>query len=389
MAASGKIKKKKPEVFKELCAQLRLECQPDWLSTMGTITKVGLNAVLEKLAWKTGIPPEGLPGYKDLSWRFQQKSVDAFLLAIEIINKTAITHRLESFLLLICNAWELLLKAKILEDEENEDAIRDNSDPDKTLGLLKCARKCAGDTSDIYDNLTYVNDLRNKATHFFIPDIPKDILMLFQSCLINYQALAAQWFGIDLAEQTSTSMMIILDLDLRTWDDQSAILKGSMRKPDFDYLSSFCAKLHADRTERTHPDQFALSIEHSVRITKSKDEADISLAAGPSDRQIGIIEKTVDIEKTYPYAFQKVLDEINSTCKPRPEINKHDMTCIRNVFHLVDNRKRFYPLPGGYPGRYSQEFIDWVVGEYKKDNEFFQKTRKKYQEMQKQGRIQD
>ncbi len=37
-------------------------------------------------------------------------------MAIEIYNKPTINYRLEGFTFFICNAWELLLKAKILND---------------------------------------------------------------------------------------------------------------------------------------------------------------------------------------------------------------------------------------------------------------------------------
>lgn len=44
------------------------------------------------------------------------KSEEAFLMAIEIYNKPTIKYRLEGFAFFICNAWELLLKAKILNE---------------------------------------------------------------------------------------------------------------------------------------------------------------------------------------------------------------------------------------------------------------------------------
>ena len=44
------------------------------------------------------------------------KSEEAFLMAIEIYNKPTIKYRLEGFAFFICNAWELLLKAKMLNE---------------------------------------------------------------------------------------------------------------------------------------------------------------------------------------------------------------------------------------------------------------------------------
>jgi len=43
-----------------------------------------------------------------------ESSFDAFVLGLGIINNPAVTYRLESFVVLLCNAWELLMKAKMM-----------------------------------------------------------------------------------------------------------------------------------------------------------------------------------------------------------------------------------------------------------------------------------
>ena len=43
-----------------------------------------------------------------------EKSKEAFLMAIEIYNKPSIKYRVEGFSFFICNAWELMLKSKLL-----------------------------------------------------------------------------------------------------------------------------------------------------------------------------------------------------------------------------------------------------------------------------------
>src|SRR6185312_15593120 len=48
------------------------------------------------------------------------KSVDAMVGAIEIYNKPRFAHREESFSILAVNAWELLLKARLLQIHKNQ-----------------------------------------------------------------------------------------------------------------------------------------------------------------------------------------------------------------------------------------------------------------------------
>ena len=54
-----------------------------------------------------------------LSARFVDKAQAAMLAAIEIYNKPTVAYREETFCLLALNAWELLLKAKVLRDRGN------------------------------------------------------------------------------------------------------------------------------------------------------------------------------------------------------------------------------------------------------------------------------
>jgi hypothetical protein len=58
----------------------------------------------------------GNPGLKG---RLLDKSVEAYILSLETINQLSVKYRIENFSYLICNAWELLLKAKILDESKD------------------------------------------------------------------------------------------------------------------------------------------------------------------------------------------------------------------------------------------------------------------------------
>jgi len=47
----------------------------------------------------------------------RESSIEAIVLSLEIINKLSISYRLQTFAFLFCNAWELLLKAKLVADK--------------------------------------------------------------------------------------------------------------------------------------------------------------------------------------------------------------------------------------------------------------------------------
>jgi len=52
---------------------------------------------------------------KSLESRLLEKSIEAFIMAIEIYNKPTIKYRVEGFSFFICNAWELMLKSYMIK----------------------------------------------------------------------------------------------------------------------------------------------------------------------------------------------------------------------------------------------------------------------------------
>ena len=60
---------------------------------------------------------------RKLSRKLLEKSENAFLLALEIYNKPTVEYRVESFCMLFINAWELMLKAHLIEEAKNVKVI--------------------------------------------------------------------------------------------------------------------------------------------------------------------------------------------------------------------------------------------------------------------------
>ena len=78
-----------------------------------------------------------------LKERLIDKSIEAYTLALETINRITIQYRIESFCHLICNAWELLLKAKIIDDGEEKHIYykKQDSNRKRTISLRDCLRR--------------------------------------------------------------------------------------------------------------------------------------------------------------------------------------------------------------------------------------------------------
>lgn len=64
--------------------------------------------------------------------RLIDKAKEAFVMAIEIYNKPSINYRLEGFSFFICNAWELMLKAHMI-NKFGDNSIYYPDKPNRTL----------------------------------------------------------------------------------------------------------------------------------------------------------------------------------------------------------------------------------------------------------------
>ena len=111
------------------------------------------------------------------------KSQDSFLLAIELYNKPTITLNVEGFVIFICNAWELMLKAFLLK---NGDSIyyKKSKSVNRTLALDALIKKVMTNNKDnVRINLEIINGIRNSAIHLIIPEYSLMFNELFLSCV--------------------------------------------------------------------------------------------------------------------------------------------------------------------------------------------------------------
>jgi hypothetical protein len=65
----------------------------------------------------------GKRGNPGLKGKLLDKSTEAYILSLETINRLSVKYRIENFSYLICNAWELLLKTKILDHSKDRKSI--------------------------------------------------------------------------------------------------------------------------------------------------------------------------------------------------------------------------------------------------------------------------
>jgi len=324
---------------------------------------------------------KGRKGRAGLKGQLVEKSVDAYVLALETINRLSIKYRVESFTHLICNAWELLLKAKLVDESGSRAAIyyrKPISEPKRTLSLRDAlAKVIVNDKDPVRRNLEKVADLRDSATHFVITEVPQDVLLLFQACVINYHKKLNEWFALSLSDRVSVGMMtIIYELRPDNVDFNDAILQRRVGKDVARYLAEVQRGIRKEFEELGRSHEYSIGVEYKLVLTKKPGEADIVLSSGDSGGATTIIQVAKDPGLTHPYRQKELIVTVNEALAGKGKINQFDVRCL-DLAH--DVRKRadwFYQgKVKGSPTQYSTVFRDWILERFAQDSLFFEKAR--------------
>lgn len=155
------------------------------------------------------------------------KAEAALLSAIEIYNKPDFSYREEAFSILMLNAWELLLKAKLVADSKNQlrciyvDEKRINKGGKvskrlypkrnragniETLGIWKTVLALDANAttrlpSNVKSNISALLEIRDNAIHFFNSDtqLKKQILEIGTASVKNFIGLSKTWFTFNFS----------------------------------------------------------------------------------------------------------------------------------------------------------------------------------------------
>lgn len=129
------------------------------------------------------------------SKRMARSAIAALLAAIEIYNKPTVEYREQTFAILITNAWEVLLKAWIVQENDNELESIFDKDRNETIGL----RQALGRTpvpKEVRENVLALSLVRNEAIHMGATpsNLQNQIRGFGTASIYNFSRLIRNWF---------------------------------------------------------------------------------------------------------------------------------------------------------------------------------------------------
>lgn len=303
--------------------------------------------------------------------RLVSKSQEAFLLSLEIINKPTINYRAENFAFMICNAWELLLKAQLVM-EQGEDAIYYKGNKDRTLSLSNCVELIFNDFKNpIKANLRIIIKLRNEYTHFITAEYDNLYSSFFQANILYYIDHLNKVFEIDINNSLPNNFIAIAT-NLEDLSDVKVLTK--LDKATFDYFR----KVKKDLLLDAESDGVRIGVE--VRLKNVKKGEDFTYRFDrDSDITGQVIREIQDPSNTHPYRAKEVVSIVNEKLNDSSiRFTSHSFICIRYHEKLESSLDFFYQHKASGTKTYSMKVVDLIVKNIKETPNYLQQAKNSY-----------
>lgn len=304
-----------------------------------------------------------------------KRSLDAFILSLEIYNRPSLDNRVEAFCILSVNAWELLLKAELIKSVGMDSVFNSNG---LSICISDATNKCFQQTDSVKKNLDALIELRDGAIHLLLPELQPELSRLFQANVLNYQQRYLKETGMSpLAGQSVGMLSLVIDgpeSDISTIKESYGEMTAKIAK---EFLTRFY-----NTAKEQNSNEFSISIDYRLTLTKSEKDSDLSLGLGQQGSNAIIIRETRDPDITHPYYQKTAIEKINSI-QNEVVINQFSFSAIIKKHNIQKSRKSEMHYSIDNRHRYSELFINWVVGNLKQpkwleeSNDFYKRKIKR------------
>ncbi len=257
------------------------------------------------------------------------RSIAAMLAAIEVYNKPMFQYRAETFTVLSINAWELLFKAKMLDDNRNQVrclyVLVDGRKKDGSKSNKKRIKRTSAGypfthsldylkkkflekrliAEPISSNLDILEEYRNDSVHFYnsTPQMAARLQEVGMASVKNYSKLISLWFNRSLSEFDFFLMPLALTNIEKNYESLS--LKEEAK------FFSFLSK-HGVGDE-TYEGDYSVAVNIEVKFSRSKSDAALAVQLSNDKNAIPVTLTEEQIRDKYKYTY----DELTAECRKR------------------------------------------------------------------------
>lgn len=274
-------------------------------------------------------------------------SLSAALSSIEIYNKPDFKYRDEIFTILNINAWELLLKAKILKNAN-------------------------GKIENVTANLNSLIEIRDTAVHFYNDkNLSYLIYTLGVASLKNYQKLIKTWFDKSLLEYNFYILPLAFAYNFKT-------IKLLELEKEPEAISNLIKSVSSRQSSLDQTSEFYFVCEVATEIKSAKkltDETDFTTAIGiNADLETAIVIRNQTLIDRYPLSYNELINKVQ---KAKPGIKHNQVSNFIKDQHIKtepkfsaynfrtkkqeDDYKKTGILPKGITSIYNDDAFRYIV----------------------------
>jgi hypothetical protein len=237
-----------------------------------------------------------------------------------VYNKPTFSYRDECAVILLLNAWELLLKAILSKNGKSIFYPKKHKQPYRTLSLEHAYGKArayfpAGVGSvALRHNLDLLGTYRDNAVHFYNDDdFAVVVHQLAQTSIKNFRDVVERIFGQKLEDEINWRL---LPIGIEPPIDVVTYMKGTAAARQTSAVRHFLKELLEATAEVTSAgeDRGRLMTIFNVKLesTKNIGDADVTvgIAAGPAEDGPLVVVRTQDPNKSHPLRQKDIVEKI-------------------------------------------------------------------------------
>jgi hypothetical protein len=296
-------------------------------------------------------------------------ATSAILAAVEIYNKPRISYRNECVVILLLNAWELLLKALLSKNGKSIFYPKERRKSYRTLSLTDALQRAQKDfpTSipmlPVQRNVELLETYRNNAVHFYnAQNFGAVLYPLAQTSIVNFRDLLEGAFGVSLADEMNWNL---LPLGLKAPIDPIEYISGkSVSGRGAAAVRQFLRELAVakNEVEEAHADTGRLLTVFQIKLESTKKIGDADVVVGvKKDADLEgplVVVKTQDPNVTHPLRQKDVVENIEGL-HGRPFTTYTFQAIVWK--HDLKSKKEFcWAATGGVLTRYSNDVITFI-----------------------------
>lgn len=308
-----------------------------------------------------------------LHQRFVDKADAAITAAVEVYNKPSFAYREETFAILALNAWELLLKAKVLKDADSDVralrvyeprdlkgggksnklyAKRNRTGNFHSISFFESAKRLSASGTlpgEVFANLDALVAIRDNSVHYVTPSakLARQAQELAAASIKNFVLLDKQWFGRDL----SRALNLILPLSFVPGTDQiGSVVTTADESRLIQYLESI------GQAVGTPASDFAVAIRLEVKVEKSSLDTASKVVWSKDPDAVKMVLTETDIRAKYPWDFSELCRRMAARYKDF-KVNQ-EFHNIRTPLHADERYAKVRYLDPSNPAGISKRFFN-------------------------------